>query len=323
MMDLSDFELKALVRSCVEGDADSRIKFQNIFGELIYNYPMMVFRLPNDRAGDFYIYVFDEDRIFKRVRGFEARNDAQFKTYLNYYVLRDLYLEWQRGLKEPETISLATPVSDDSGESSITLEGLLADPTPNADDSLDSAANALELKGFLGKLDSNKRLLLKLLHLADFDLSPQEIRFLCKKSGRSYREIIADIEETRDRLSKKDEQFAALQAQLQSIYGWILLYQKELRKISERLNSLPEASPHFAENRRQKEELERKLEWRYRQRDQTLEKVRQFRVTTAYKDIARLLNAPIGTVCSLIARTREGISGVITKVEVLREAAAT
>src|SRR5439155_14774697 len=135
-------------------------------------------------------------------------------------------------------------------------------------------------------------------------------------------EVIADIEQTRHRVSKKDEQLAALHAQLESIYGWILLYQKELGKISERLNSLEEASPHFAENRRQKEELERKLEWRYRQRDQTLEKVRQFSVTTAYKDIARLLNDAIGTVCSLIARTREGIYGEITKVEVVKEAAA-
>src|SRR5215471_14234544 len=94
MMDLSDFELKALLRSCVEGNADSRIRFQNIFGGMIYNYPMMIFRLPSDRAGDFYIYVFDEDRIFRRVGGFEARNGAQFKTYLNFYVLRDLFLEW-------------------------------------------------------------------------------------------------------------------------------------------------------------------------------------------------------------------------------------
>ena len=64
VMDISDFELKALLRSCVEGDADSRNQFQSAFGELIYNYPMMVFRLPNDRAGDFYIYVFKRDRIF-------------------------------------------------------------------------------------------------------------------------------------------------------------------------------------------------------------------------------------------------------------------
>jgi RNA polymerase sigma factor (sigma-70 family) len=321
-MSSTDFEVRALLKSCAEGDADSRTKFQNSFGELIYNYPARAFRLPHDRAADFYIYVFENDRIFRRVEGFEARNDVQFKTYLNYYVLRDLFLEWQRTLKEPETISLATAISDDSGQSSRTLEDLLADPTPNGGEWLESGSDAPELKAFLEKLDPEKRLLLKLLHLADFDLSPQEIRFLCRKSGRFYREIITDIEEMRDRLSKKDEQLAALHAQLESTYGWILLYQKELEKISEQLNSLPEDSPHFSEHRRKKNELERKLVWRYRQRDQTLEKVRQFRVTTPYKDIARLLNAPIGTVCSLIARIREEICGVISKADVSREAVA-
>ena len=321
MMDLSDAELKALLRSCVEGHAGSRIKFQTNFSEVIYNYPMVRFHLPKDKAGDFYIYVFDEDRIFRRTQGFTAHNGAHFKTYLNYYVLRDLFLEWQRTLKEPETISLSTAICDHSGASGRTLEDLLADPR-RADESLDSAAGTLKLKGFLAKLDPETRLLLKLLYLADFELSPQEIRVLCKKNGRSYREIITEIAEMRNRLSRKDEQLAALHAQLESIYGWILFYQKELGKISERLNSFGEGSPDCAEHRRQKEELERKSEWRYRQRDQTLEKVRQFRVTTPYKDIARLLNAPMGTVCSLMARTREEISSVITKVDVLREAAA-
>src|SRR6266850_4381328 len=100
-MDGSDFDLKALLRSCLQGDTDSRIQFQDLFGELIYNYPIRSFRLPSDRTGDFYIYVFNEDRIFRRVGGFEARNGAQFKTYLNGYVLRDLFREWQRTLKEP------------------------------------------------------------------------------------------------------------------------------------------------------------------------------------------------------------------------------
>ncbi len=146
-MDLKDLNVKALLQLCVEGDANSRIQFQNCFADLIYNFPMTVFRLPSDRAGDFYIYVFTEDRIFKRLSGFEARNGAQLQTYLNHYVLRHLFLEWQRTLKEPETISLATPISDDSGESGRSLGDLLADPIP-ADESLDSTAGALELKAF-------------------------------------------------------------------------------------------------------------------------------------------------------------------------------
>ncbi len=146
---------------------------------------------------------------------------------------------------------------------------------------------------------------------------------LRKKSGRSYREIIAHIEETRNRLLEKDEQLGALLSQLDSIYGWILSYQKELKTLSERLDSLQEESSRYRDVERQKEDLERKLEWRYRQRSQTLEKIRQFRVTTPYKDIARLINAPLGTVCSLVARIREEVMGTIGKCEVLKTAAVS
>jgi DNA-directed RNA polymerase specialized sigma24 family protein len=323
MMNLSDFELKALLRSCVEGDADSRVKFQNVFGELIYNYPIRVFHLPNDRAADFYIYIFENDRIFRRVKSFEARNDAQFTTYLQFYVLRDLFLEWRRGQKEADTISLATAVSSGSGDSSGTLEDILSDPGDTIEKSLDAESKALEFKALFEKLAPERKLLLKLLHLAEFDLSPQEIRLLCKKSGRSYRDIIFDLEEIRARLRKKDEQLSNIQARLESVYGWILLYQKELGKISQRLSSLTEDSPQFAEMRQQKEGLERKLEWRYRQRSQILGQADQFRVTTPYKDIARLFNAPIGTICSLVARTRTEVSTTVDQLNDIGVAAAT
>jgi RNA polymerase sigma factor (sigma-70 family) len=316
-------EPQELIRFALDGNREARIRFQDQFGEIIYNYPMRAFHLPKDRAADFYIYVFDDDKIFRRARGFEAQNNAQFTTYLQYYVLRDLFLEWQRGQKEPETISLTTVVSDHSGGSSGTIEDFLADPGANVEESLDRAGDARGLKNFIERLDAEKRLLLKLLHLAEFDLSPEEIRFLCKKSGRSYREVIFDLEQIRSSLRKKDEQFTAVQAQLESIHGWILLYQKELRTLSERLSSLAEGSPQFTESSRQKDELERKVEWRYRQRAQTLEKAGQFHITTPYKDIARLLNAPIGTVCSLVARTRTEFSTAFRGFDELEEAAAT
>src|SRR5438309_8499862 len=127
---LETSDLKQLLHACAQGDADNRIRFQNAFGESIYNYPIKTFRLSADKAADFYIYVFEDDRIFRRVRRFEARNGAQFQTYLNFYVLRDLFFEWRRTQKEPETISLATVVADGSGDHETTLEDLLANNDP-------------------------------------------------------------------------------------------------------------------------------------------------------------------------------------------------
>lgn len=319
----TESELKQLVRCCLENDKDARVGFQDLFGEFIYNYPMKMFRVATDNAADFYIYVFENDRVFKRLSGFEGRNGAHFRTYLGGFVLRDLFLEWQRSQKEPETVSLETIVTgNDTGEKAATLQDLIADPRDSEGTLMDSQDEATPFKEILAGLDMGKRVLLRLLHLAEFDLEPAEIRFICEKSGRAYKEVVILIEEIRIGLRKKDEQFASLQDQLESIFGWILLYQRELAKVTETLKSATEASSSYIELSHQREELERKLEWRYRQREQVLAKARQSRVTTPYKDIAWLLNVPLGTVCSLVARVRAELLEAFGVREVSKEAVA-
>src|SRR5262245_7667309 len=99
-------DLLALLRACASGDAQARRAFQAEYGEDIYNFPVKIYRLAEDQAGDFYVYAFDKDRIFSRIRTFEGRNNIQFRTFLSHYVLRDLFLEWRRTVKELATISL-------------------------------------------------------------------------------------------------------------------------------------------------------------------------------------------------------------------------
>jgi RNA polymerase sigma factor (sigma-70 family) len=300
-----DSELKEIARSCLRNDRDAKTRFQNLFGELIYNYPMKMFRLPEDKTADFYVYVFEDGRVFKRLKGFEGRNNAQFKTYLGYYVLRDLFLEWGRLQKDPVTVSLEAPVTrQDSKDEGGTLQDFIPDPSDGPESVIDSRSGNAAVKDVFERIDPEKKLLLKLLHLAEWDFSPEEIRIVCRKSGKTYREVVGVLEDIRVRLRIKDERSSTLLYQLESVFGWILLYQKELARFEEALRSLSANSPKHAELRRDRAELERKLEWRYRQREQMLEKTRQFRLTTSYKDIATLLNVPLGTVCSLVARTR-------------------
>ena len=306
---LEPHQLKQLTSSCLQGNTDARSRFQNLFGESIYHYPVKVFGLPKDKAADFFIYVFENDRIFKRLGSFEGRNEAHIKTYLHSYVLHDLFLEWQRGLKELETISLDGLGADSGagGEEAI-FKARIEDG-----ESSDGFSAAVEdtsgaFKDLVARIDVEKRVICKLLCLAELDLNPDEIRFICRKSGRNYREAISLVEEIRHGLTSKDERMSALQDQLGSIFGWIILRQKESAKIREDLKSAPEKSSKLIQLAQRKEELERKLEWRYRQQGQVRKKAGQLRMTTPYKDIARLLNVPLGTVCSLVARTRAEIS---------------
>lgn len=316
-MSETEVELKQIVRSCLEGNRDARTRFQSLFGEVIYSYPLKRFHLPKDKTGDFYVYVFEKDRIFKRLRGFEGRNNAHFVGYLGHYVLRDLFLEWLGSRKEPETVSLEkSVVENDEREAEPTLQDVIADPEDSIGNLIESLDKKSVFKDVLASLDAEKTLILKILHIGEFDLSPQEIRSLCRKSGHTYREVVTIVEEMRSVLAGKDVKMTSMQDQLESVFGSLLLYQKELAKIEEGLKSSIEGSAKHAELCRRKEELQRKLEWRYRQQQQGVEKAGRFRITTPYKDIARLLNVPLGTVCSLVGRIREEILKTVRSLDV-------
>ena len=82
-------DLEAIIAACARGDPEARAAFQEGYGPLIYTFPVRIFHLPEEEASNFYLYVFEKARIFKRIKMFEGRNAIQFKTYLSYYVLRD------------------------------------------------------------------------------------------------------------------------------------------------------------------------------------------------------------------------------------------
>ena len=108
-MELSEArEAQRLISRCLAGEPEAAKTFQELYGELIYGYPMRVYRVPPDEAGDFYVFVFDRGRIFRRVRTFEGR--APFRAYLLGFVLDDLVLEWKRGSREARDRLVRSPV---------------------------------------------------------------------------------------------------------------------------------------------------------------------------------------------------------------------
>src|SRR5438034_3855414 len=108
-------EARALIGRCLSGDAAATERFQQQYGELIYGYPLRVYRTPADEAGDFYVFAFEQRRIFRRLRSFEGR--APLRAYLLGFVLDDLVLEWKRSAREIETVSIeaVSELPDESG----------------------------------------------------------------------------------------------------------------------------------------------------------------------------------------------------------------
>jgi DNA-directed RNA polymerase specialized sigma24 family protein len=139
------------------------------------------------------------------------------------------------------------------------------------------------------------------------DLSPEDVRLLAKLSGRSLRETLALLAEVQDGLKRKDEKVSQLRDELDSVWGWILLRQKELQEIEKKILLIPakRSAPDREKLLNQKNALEKALVKRYRQKERISAEIRAYKLTTPYKDIARLLNLTVGTVCSRIFRLRE------------------
>jgi RNA polymerase sigma factor (sigma-70 family) len=279
-----------LVRACASGDSGARRTFQDRYGEDIYNFPVKIYRVPPDLAADFYVYVFERDRIFTRLRTFEGRNRIQFRTFLAYYLLRSLFLEWQRGRRELETV----PLGD--GDSAL------------PDDAPAHAAADGPAARVWTTLDPEDRLDLKLLSLLEHQLTADDLRLLARMSRRSLADTAAVVAEVEAGLRARDVALSRLREQLDSAWGWIVLRRRELQEIDAKLHLLRADHDDSAAGRQlrdRRRRLEETLARRIRQRDGLLDEVRSFKMTTPYKDIARLRNSTVGTVCSRVFRLRQ------------------
>lgn len=303
-----------LIRACANGEQSARLRFQDEYGEDIYNFPLKIYGLPEETAGDFYVYVFEKDRIFSRIRTFKGKNNIQFRTFLSFYVLKHLFFEWQRNQKSIDTVSWNTPVSngDDAGSVLEDIVSLISDQESISENSAVST--------FLQALSQEEQLDLKLLTLIECDLNPQEIRLLARIASRSLADTIALVAEVQSSLKRKDEKISRLCDELDSVWGWILLRQKALQEIDEKilLRRQYKTSLDIERLYAQKTALEHALAKRQRQREKIIAEIRRYKLTTPYKDMATLLNTTVGTVGSRISRIRERLTR-LKEVQVMLE----
>ena len=234
------------------------------------------------------------------MRTFEGRNGIQFRTFLAYYVLRSLFLEWQRGNRELDTVSLSDHELA-AGEAADPRIEFATDETPSA---LVPSETVSTLWRGLGP---EEQLDLKLLSLLEYHLTAEDVRLLSQVSRRPLEDTIALLAEVEAGLRDRDVKLAKLRDELDSVWGWIVLRQRELQETSEKLRLMGSDHQSAAARRlvERREGLERALAKRVRQRESLLEEIGGFKMTTPYKDIARLLNLTVGTVCSRIFRLRQ------------------
>jgi len=295
-------EVRSLIRRCLAGELDAARAFQERYGELIYGYPIRVYRVPADEAGDFYVFAFDRGRIFRRVRTFEGR--APFRAYLLGFVLDDLVLEWKRGQREIETVSLESigELADPAFAERSEREGAVGDMD------LDRSA-MLEL---LTDLSTPKAVVMKLLYVEDHEFEPAEVRYLSQVSGNAIPDVLDRIEGLRATVREREAGLKKMEDALDAVQAWIQLYERRIQRINEDLTALPPTNLAAERLREERAQMERKIERRRSQRTKLLAQAERRKVTAPYKDIAALLNTSIGNIGSQIARLRRELMNKVS-----------
>lgn len=280
---------RALIDSCLAGELQAVQEFQRQYGELIYNHPMRVYHLPAEDAGEFYVFAFDQGRIFRRVQSYAGR--TALRAFLLGCVLDNLVLEWKRDAHEIETVPMDThqEIADDADRR--------ADDTPEArlDDLLDS-------------VEPEKAVVLKLLYIEDCELHGRDIRYLARVSGRRAAAVVDAVERLRGAVREREAGLQRTEDALDAVHAWIQLYERRLQRIRIDLSALPPSTAAATRLRDDGTELERKLRWRQQQRAELRAKARRRKITTPYKDIAALLNTSVGNVASQILRARRELA---------------
>ncbi|HYD49332.1 MAG TPA: hypothetical protein VEB21_13330 [Terriglobales bacterium] len=289
--------VRELIARCLDGDAEASRQFQQTYGELIYGYPIRVFRIRPEDAGDFYVFAFHGGRIYRRVRTFEGR--APFRAYLLGFVLDDLILEWKRAERTLDTIPL-----EEVSEMSLQE----AAGNHMNDDAGSHAIDSGELGDLLSQLDVGKVVVLKLLHAEDYELTPAEIRHIATISKRPIADVIAAVDNLRLTIRDRESALRAVEDGLESVQAWIQLYQKRLARITDDLQSLPPGATAASRLRQEQAEVERKIKRREQQRTKLQMQARRRKVTAPYKDLAAILNTTIGNIGSQISRLREELT---------------
>ena len=285
-------EARALIAQCLSGDPEAVKQFQQKYGELIYGYPIRVYRTPAEDAGDFYVFAFQNGRIFRRLRTFEGR--APLRAYLLGFVLDDLVLEWKRGERKVETVSI-----EGLGEFPDTAAsgGATADSAPRP-------PGQATLDDLLATLSPAKAVIMKLLYVEDYELKAADVSYLAELSSRSVPDVLAAVARLRATVREREAGLKKVQDGIEAVQAWIRLYDRRVQRISDDLASLPPTAGAAVRLRAELAQLEQKMQRRQQQRIRLMAQAQRRKVTAPYKEIAVILNTSVGNVCSQIARVR-------------------
>ncbi len=271
---LSDEQLAEL---CAEGiEAAERTLMQRHM-QAIYWLPRRAFGAPEEELSGFLLYALEKIRQRDILAKFDPERGTRFTTWFGV-VIRRLYLDYLRaGTAEPN----AVPLEEDALSAP-------AEPEPDAND------------GLLARLQVQCRVLFKLLLCDTYYLTPEEVRWVAEKSGRSVLEVAAQIAQLEERLRQAETRLRERYDRLSVVYWWKNTHERQLQRLEKELDRPWREEQEAMERTRQR--LERRRTEYARLADELSGGAGI--VTAPYRELARLLREKEGTLASQISRCR-------------------
>lgn len=197
-----------------------------------------------------------------------------------------------------------TPVQNEkNGKPDVEVSMMIADKQERSGND-----EVLTVVRLLAHLEVSKAVVMKLLYVDTYQLTPAEIRYLADVSARSITDVLQQIDALRASVRERKATVTAHEDAVEAVQAWIQLYERHVQQISADIAGRDAADVAVAKLLEERRELEDKIQRRQRQRLRLLERIRRRKVTAPYKEIAAILNTTTGNVGSQIARLRQELS---------------
>ncbi len=281
--DKTDEELAAL---CAQGIDNVERELLQRYMQAIYWLPRQAFGVPEEDLSDFLLYAIEKIRSRDILAKYDPTRGARFSTWFGV-ILRNLFLDYTR--------------SHRPGPASLELDESLPAPAepdpPEAEDEL------------LKAMQTRCRVLFKLLLCNTYLLTPEEIRWIAEQSKRSVLDVTRRIAAMEEGLADKEARLRQRYDKLATACWWKSNYEKQVRRI-ERTTEHPWTKPP--------EDLGKacdRLERRRQEYDRLVHELSGTAgiATAPYRELAKLLAVPDGTIASHISRCRTQASDFMQK----------
>lgn len=208
--------------------------------------------------------------------------------------------------------SIDFPLQGNEGVGEMVMRDILKDPISTTKEEIEEKEDLRKIEVAIKRLDDDERIYLNLLSFSEIDIESEDIRVISRISGRNLQETTENIFNLEESLSKRYELYKKKREELDKINYWILIYEKHIKKLK---NNKFKSTIEVEQLVINKNELERKVLWRKKQKEKLLKKYRESSPKVSYREIAKLLNVSVGTVSSKIKNARARLNEILNDLQ--------